>query len=147
MMNESKTDSTELPLGLIYQLWNDINIFVTAIKQQIPNQKESEWYEAWCNIYHIINNPDLLPTISLNIITNKPNPMLDNVILALETMVPCLQQSFSYEIINEGTLTTIDYNISQFVAYLMLSRLWALALRPVISQLNTPLGFGREWRH
>jgi hypothetical protein len=32
-------------------------------------------------------------------------------------MIPYLQQSFLYEIVNEETLTTIDYTILQFVTY------------------------------
>jgi hypothetical protein len=43
--------------------------------------------------------------------------LLDNAIQALETIIPYLQQSFLYKIINGGTLTTINYNISQFVKY------------------------------
>jgi hypothetical protein len=32
-------------------------------------------------------------------------------------MIPYLQQSFSYDITKEGTLTTIDYTLSQFIAF------------------------------
>jgi hypothetical protein len=109
--------NAELPLGLIYKLWNDINSFVNAIIQQIPDQRQSEWYEAWCNIYTIINNPDLLPMISLHIITNKPKPTVIDAIHALESMIPYLLQHFSYEIVDEGTLTTVDYTITQFAAF------------------------------
>jgi hypothetical protein len=109
--------NAKLPFGLIYKLWNDINSFVNAIVQQLPDQRKSEWYEAWCNIYTNINNLDLLPMISLHIITNKPNPTLLDSINELESMILYLPQHFSYDIVDKGTLTTIDYALPQFVAF------------------------------